>query len=238
MSSTRTAAVAAGVLFLITEVTAMAGLALYQPVLSDAEYVVGAGADGRVLMGGLVELILVVAVIGTAVVLYPVLARHDHGVAIGYVCGRLLEAAVITVGIISVLSVVTLRQDLAGTAGQDNPALVTVGKSLVAIHDWTFLLGPNFILGANSLLLASLMHRSRLVPRLIAVIGLAGGALICVSATAVLFGLYDQISVWGSIAALPVFVWEVSLAVYLIVKGFMPSRDTSAAEPRTEPSVA
>ncbi|MFE7797516.1 DUF4386 domain-containing protein [Nocardia sp. NPDC057440] len=236
MSSTRTAAMAAGVLFLITEVTAMAGLALYQPVLHDTNYIVGAGADSRVLMGGLAELMLVVAVIGTAVTLYPVLARHSHSVALGYVCGRLLEAAVITVGIISVLSVVTLRQDLAGTPRPGDTALVTAGETLVAIHDWTFLLGPNVILGVNSLLLATLMYRSRLVPRLLAALGLAGGALICASATAVMFGRYEQISALGTAAALPVFAWEVGLAGYLIVKGFEPSHDSSSGQPRTTPS--
>ncbi|MEU7218119.1 DUF4386 domain-containing protein [Nocardia iowensis] len=220
MSSTRTTAVIAGALFLLTEVTAVAGLALYRPVLDDASYIIGAGADGRVLTGGLFELILVVAVVGTATTLYPVLERHGKNLALGYLCGRLLEAAVIAVGIVSVLSIVTLRQDLAGT---DNPALITVGRSLVAMHDWTFLIGPNFILGANSLLLAILMYRSQLVPRPIAVLGLIGGPLICVSATAVLFGRYEQLSAWGSIAALPVFAWEVGLALYLIIKGFKQS---------------
>jgi Domain of unknown function (DUF4386) len=115
---------------------------LYHPVLSDANYVVGAGADTRVLVGGLSEVILALSVVGTAVTLYPVVKRQNHSVALGYVCGRLLEAAVIVVGIISVWAVVTVRQDLAGAAGTGNAALGTVGKSLVAIHDWTFLLGP------------------------------------------------------------------------------------------------
>ncbi|MEV6561969.1 DUF4386 domain-containing protein [Nocardia sp. NPDC051756] len=229
MNSMRTTAVVAGVLFLVTEVAAMVGLALYRPVLRDADYIVGAGSDGRVLTGGLFELVLVVAVIGTATTLYPVLERHGKSLALGYLCGRLLEGAVIAVGIVSVLSVVTLRGDRAGLA---DPALIAVGRSLVAVHDWTFLLGPNFILGGNSLLLAVLMYRSRLVPRSIAVLGLIGGPIICVSATAVLFGVYDQLSAWGSVAALPVFAWEVSLAVYLVVKGFRQSADRGlAAEP-------
>ncbi|RZU74320.1 uncharacterized protein DUF4386 [Micromonospora kangleipakensis] len=223
MGSTRRTAVAAGVFFLITEIAAIAGLVLYQPVLSDASYIVGAGADGRVLLGGLFELILVAAVIGTAVTLYPVVKSQHPGLALGYVCGRLLEAALIAVGVISVLSVVTLRQDLGTAPGTDEPSLVTAGRVLVAIHEWAFLLGPNVVLGANSLLLAWLMYRSELVPRIIAVLGLVGGPLICASATAVLFGRYDQLSPWGSIAALPVFAWEVSLAAYLILKGFRPS---------------
>lgn len=222
MNSMRTTAVVAGALFLGTEVAAMAGLALYRPVLRDADYIVGAGSDGRVLTGGLFELVLVLAVVGTATTLYPVLERHGKSLALGYLCGRLLEGAVITVGIVSVLSVVTLRGDHAGI---ENPALLAVGRSLVAVHDWTFLLGPNCILGVNSLLLAVLMYRSRLVPRPIAVLGLIGGPLICASATAVLFGLYPQLSTWGTMAALPVFAWEVGLAVYLLVKGFKQFAD-------------
>jgi hypothetical protein len=220
MSQNRGTAVAVGVFFLITEVAAIAGLLLYQPLLSNPDYVIGAGADNRVLLGGFFELVLVAAIVGTGVTLYPIVRNQSQSVALGYLCTRLLEAVVILVGIVGVLSAVTLRQDLAGTPGTDSAALVAVGKSLVAIHDWTFLLGPNFLLGANSLLLAYLMYRSRLVPRLIAALGLIGGLLICVSATAVMFGLYEQVSTVGTVAALPVFAWEVSLAVYLIVKGF------------------
>lgn len=235
MNSMRTTAVVAGVLFLSTEVAALVGLALYRPVLRDADYIVGPGSDGRVLTGGLFELVLVVAVVGTATTLYPVLERHGKSLALGYLCGRLLEGAVIAVGIVSVLSVVTLR---AGAAGADNPTLVIVGKALVAVHDWTFLLGPNFILGVNSLLLAVLMYRSRLVPRPIALLGLIGGPLICASATAVLFGLYAQLSAWGTVAALPVFAWEVGLAVYLIVKGFRQSANVPLVPERPEPAAA
>ncbi|MGH3860166.1 DUF4386 domain-containing protein [Actinokineospora sp.] len=201
----------AGVFFLITEVTAIAGLALYQPVLADPNH---PGSDTGVLLGGLLELLLVAAVIGSAVTLYPIVKRQNPGLALGYVCARLLEAAIICVGTISVLSIVTLREQ-----GMDN----AVGKVLLAFHEWAFLLGPNFVLGANSLMLAALMYRSGLVPRAIAVLGLIGGPLICVSATAVLFGRYEQVSTVGALAALPVFAWEVSLALYLIIKGFKPS---------------
>ena len=236
MGTARGTAVAAGVFFLITEVTAIGGLLLYQPVLSNANYVIGTGADTRVLAGGFLELVLVAAIVGTGVTLYPIVRNQSPSVALGYLYTRLLEAVVILVGIVSVLSVVTLRQDLAGAPDTDSPALVTIARSLVAIHDWTFLLGPNVLLGTNSLLLAYLMYRARLVPRLIAALGLIGGPLICLSAGAVMFGLYEQVSTVGSLAALPVFAWEVSLAIYLIVKGFKPSpavaRDLAPAERR------
>ncbi|MEV6582637.1 DUF4386 domain-containing protein [Streptomyces sp. NPDC051582] len=220
MGSTRKTAVVTGVLFLVTEAAAIGGLTLYAPVLNDAGYVLGPGADTRVLLGALCEFVLALAVIGTGVALHPVVKRQNEGAALGYVCGRLLEAAVILVGVISVLSVVTLRRDSAAAPGADAPSLVAAADALVAVHDWTFLFGPNFVLGANTLVLASLMYRSRLVPRPLAVLGLVGGALIAASATAVLFGAYPQVSAAGSLAALPVFAWEVGLAVRLIAKGF------------------
>ncbi|MFE5804988.1 DUF4386 domain-containing protein [Streptomyces sp. NPDC056491] len=228
MSSTRRTAVVAGVLFLVTEVAAIGGLALYRPVLHDAGYVIGPGADTRVFLGALCEFVLALAVTGTGAVLYPVLRKRNGGAAVGYVCGRLLEAAVIVMGIISVLSVVTLRRQAEGAAGADDASLVTVGRALVAFHDWTFLFGPNFVLGANTLVLAALMYGARLVPRYIAVLGLVGGAMICASATAVLFGIYEQVSVAGSLAALPVFAWEVTLAVRLLRKGFDEGADERA----------
>lgn len=230
MGSTRKIAVVAGVFFLVTEVAAIGGLALYGPVLQGADYVVGSGADTRVFLGALFEIVLAIAVIGTGVTLFPIIKRQNEGAALGYVCSRLLEAAVIVVGIVSVLSVVTLRRDFAAATGTDAASLVTAGKTLVAIHDWTFLLGPNFVLGTNTLVLAYLMYRSGLVPRFIAVLGLVGGPMICVSATAVMFGLYEQLSVVGSLAAIPVFAWEVTLAVRLITKGFNPSPLTSGDE--------
>ncbi|RLP86771.1 DUF4386 domain-containing protein [Micromonospora sp. CV4] len=231
MSSRSRTATVAGVLFLITEIAGITGLALYQPVLSNENYVGGAGADTRVLVGAFSELIVVMAVIGTAVTLYPVIKRQNEGMALAHVCGRLLEAAVITVGIVSVVSIVTLRQDGVGPSTDDG-ALAAVGQSLVAIHDWTFLLGSNVILGVNSLLLAYLVYRSQAVPRIIAVLGLIGGPLVTTSAVAVMFGLYSPLD--HAIAALPVFAWEVSLAVHLIVKGFR----SPPANPRNTGSVA
>lgn len=219
MNSTRTIAVVAGVFFLVTEVAAIVGRLLYQTALKDSRYIVkGSDRDPRVLLGAFFEVILVIAVIGTAVTLYPIMKLQNEGIALGYVSGRLLEAVVIVIGIISVLSLVKLRQDLAEASGANAASLVTIGKSLVAVNDWKFLLGPNLILGANTLLLAYLMYMSGLVPEFIAVSGLIGGPLIFASATAVLFGLYKQGSVWSTIAAIPVFAWEISLAVWLIVK--------------------
>ncbi|MER5777451.1 DUF4386 domain-containing protein [Streptomyces sp. NPDC002039] len=228
MSSDRRTAAAAGVLFLVTEIAAIGGLALYRPVLDGAAGVLGPGDVTSAFLGALCELVLMVAVIGTAVVLYPVVRRQHEAMALGYACLRLLEAAVITVGVLSVLTVVTLRREAVGVAGVGG-----ADRALVALHDWTFLLGPNVALGLNTTLLAYAMYRSRLVPRFIALLGLVGGPLICASAVAVMFGAYEQVSVTGSALAVPVFAWEVVLAVRLIAKGFDPVRAGAADAPRT-----
>ncbi|MBB3086198.1 DUF4386 domain-containing protein [Geodermatophilus sabuli] len=226
MSPQRRSAVVAGTFFVVAAVTAVVALALYQPLLGDPAYVLGAGADTRVLWGALLEVVLAACCIGTAVTLYPVVKRQDEGVALGYVCGRLLEAAVIVVGVVSVLAVVSLRRGTTAggvPGGADDGARVAVAEALVALHDWTFLIGPGLVIGVNSLLLAHLVYRSRLVPRWIAVLGLVGGPVVLASSTAVLFGLYEQVSTVAGLAALPVTAWEMSLAVYLVAKGFRPS---------------
>src|SRR4028119_2104102 len=157
-----------GVLFVITYITSIpAAFFLYPPVLDNPNYIVGAGADTSVRLGALLELILVVANIGTAVVLWPVLKRVNEILALGFVTARIVESFFIAIGILSLLTVVTLRQEAA--AGADAGSLVAVGQSLVALHDWTFLLGPGFVVGVgNGLILGYLMHRSGLLPRALA----------------------------------------------------------------------
>jgi len=232
MTSTRTIATVTGWLFLITFVTSIpAAFVFYPPVLNDPNYIVGAGADMSVKLGAFMEVILVVANIGTAVVLYPLLKRQNHIVALGYVTARVMEGAMIAVGILSLLSVVTLRQDFAGIAGVDAASLVPIGSALVAVHDWTFLLGPGFLapLG-NGILLGYLMYRSGLVPRGMAMLGLIGGPLLIVAFVAVLFGVFEQVSLPAAIATIPEFLWELSLGIYLVVKGFKPSPITAEYE--------
>jgi hypothetical protein len=153
-----------------------------------------------VRLGAFCEVILIIANIGTALALFPILRRQNEGLALGYVASRVVESTMIAVGLISLLSVVTLRQDLAVNAA----GLDTVGRSLVAIHDWTFLLGPGFCVGVgNGLLLGYLMYRSGLVPRRMALLGLIGGPLIFASSTAVLFGAYEQTDAAHFVLSLP-----------------------------------
>jgi hypothetical protein len=213
----------AGIFFVITFISIPA-LPLYDQVLNNTNFIVGGGGDTRVYLGALFELITLMAGIGTAVTLYPVLRRQSEGLALGYVTVRVFESTIIAVGIVSLLAVVTLRQDLAGAAGTDNASLILNGRSLVAVHDATFLLGPAFCAAiGNGLMLGYMMLRSGLVPRRFAQFGVVAGSLALVTAILVLFGAYDQISGPSTILTLPEAVWELSLGIYLIVKGFKPS---------------
>lgn len=235
----RRIALIAGVFFLITFVTSIPALFFYEPVLKHAGYILGAGADTRVEFGAFLEVLLAIANIGTAVVLFPIVKRQNESVALGYVASRILESTVIVIGLVSVLSVVTLRQDLAGAAGGDPAALTTVGRSLVAIHDQTFLLGPAFCAGiGNGILLGYLMYRSGLVPRGMAMLGLIGGPLAFITATAVLFGAYEQSSGPSFILTLPEALWELSLGIYLTVRGFRPSAILAPPSIEREPAAA
>ncbi len=190
MSSDRRTALVAGVLFLIT-FAAIPALLLYDPVLNDAGYIVGAGSDPQIFFGAFLEIIVAIANIGTAVVLFPILKRESEGIALGYVASRILESTVIVMGLISLLAIVTLRQDLAG-GSTDHNSLILAGKSLVAFHDRTFLLGPAFCSASTGILLGYLMYRSGLVPRRMAMIGLIGGPLAFVAATLPLFDVFEQ----------------------------------------------
>jgi len=210
-----------GVFFALTFVTSIAGLILYGPVLNHADYVLGGGADSQIQLGALLEIFLAISNIGTAVVLWPIVRRQSQSAALGFVMSRLVESVVIIVGLISLLSVVTLRSDLAGT-GADAASLNVAGHALVAVHDWTFLLGPGFCVGANGLLLGYLFYTSGLVPRWMALSGLIGGPMIFVSAIAVLFGAYDQGGI-HFVFSVPEIVFELSITVFTLVKGFRPS---------------
>jgi hypothetical protein len=221
MDSTRRTSFITGVLFIITFVTSIpAALVLYSPVLDDANYILGAGADTGVALGALLEVLLIIANVGTAVALFPILKRQNEPLALGYVTARLVECTFIAIGIVSLLAVVTLRQD----AGGDPGSFVTAGRSLVAVHDWTFLLGPGFIgVVGTGLILGWLMYRSGLVPRGLALLGLIAGPVLCAGGVAVLFGVIEPDSALKNLAAGPEFVWELSLGIYLMVKGFKPS---------------
>ncbi len=219
MTSLRKTAFVAGLLYLITYL-AIPTIALYSPVLSDPAFITSSGSATGVLWGTVLELIVAFAIVGTGVVLFPVLRRQNEAVALGFVTSRLFEAGVITVGILSLLSIVTLQRDVVSTSGADAGTLVIVGQSLVGAHDWSFLIGQTLLPGINALLLGTLFYRSRLVPRVIPLMGLVGGPLLISSAIGQVIGINEQYSAWSAIAVLPIFLWELLLGLWLVFKGF------------------
>jgi hypothetical protein len=226
VSPSRRTALVAGLWFAGTFVFSIPAGLLYDPVLTDADYVLGGGADARIELGALLEIALAVSGIATAVVFFPVLKRQNEAVALGYVAARTVESIIILVGVAAVLSVVTLRQDVGGVGGADPGSLGIAGRSLVAFHEWTRLLGPQFCAGfGNGILLGYLMYTSRLVPRRMALLGLVGGPLAVAGGILVVVGAIDL-----EPGSAPLFLltalealWEAALTVWLIAKGFRPS---------------
>jgi hypothetical protein len=229
MSPSRRTALIAGIWFAITFIASIPALLLYDPVLNDTRYILGAGADTRIELGALLEIITALANIATGVIFYTVLKRQNQAVALGYVASRTVESVLILVGVLAVLSVVTLRQDVGG-AGAANPATLEIaGRSLIAVKDWTFLLGPAFCSGfGTGVLLGYLMYRSRLMPRPLTYLGLIGGPISAAGAIAVLFGAWDQTDAIQFILTLGEIAWELSVTLWLIVKGFNPTPITAA----------
>jgi hypothetical protein len=211
-----------GLLFILTFATSIpAALTLYVPALSDPAFVLGGGFDIGVSWGAVLELGLILANIGTALTLYPVLRKRFEVLSLGYVTARLVECGFIALGIVAVMALNTLRLD-AGSA--DAGTLQVVGQALVAVHDWTFRIGPGVVVGiGNGLILGYMMWRSRLVPRAMSILGLIGGPAILVSGVAVMLGVIDAGSVPQELATLPEFLWELSLGVWLLVRGFNPT---------------
>jgi Domain of unknown function (DUF4386) len=194
----------------------------YDPILGHADYVVGSGDDFRVAVGAVLEILLAIAGIATAVVIFPIVKRVNESVALGYVTSRTVESILILVGVLSLMSIVALRQDRTDTASSG--ALTDVASGLRAVHDQTALLGPQFCAGlGNGILLGYLMWRSRLLPRPLVLIGLIGGPLALLAGIGVLLGA------WGIRSGLPVAltapeaIWEFSLSIWLLVRGFRPS---------------
>jgi hypothetical protein len=213
-----------GVLFIMTFITSIAALALFQSVLDDpAGYIAGGGKDSQIYLGAFLEFLLVLSNVGTAVVLYPIVRRQDELLSIGYVAARIIESVFIAAGIIFILGVVTLRQD--------SPDAADLAVSLAALKDWTFLLGPGMIVPfGNGLILGYLMYRSELVPRPWPWLGLIGGPLLLLGNIGVLFDWWDQTGL-VNVLVVPEFVWEAFLGIYCAIWGFR--RDSPVLSPRT-----
>jgi hypothetical protein len=225
MNTNRKNARMIGVLFIVAAVTSIIGLILYDPILNGSDYLIhGAENEDRVILGALFELILACSAIGTCIMLFPYLRKHNESIALGYVCFRFFEAVIIVIGVVSVLSLLTLSQEFVHAVDPNVSSYQTSGTILLAVHDWTFILGPNFMLGVNTMMYSYLLYQSKLVPRFISVMGLSGASLIFIAALLEMFGVIQQISVWGAILAIPIAAYEMTLAVWLIVKGFNEKR--------------
>ena len=223
MDAMRRTARIAGVLYLLTFVS-IPTLGLYKPVKDDVgAFLLGAGSDTGVMLGALSEVIVGLAGIGTAVVLFPVLRPQSQTAALGIVTARLLETSLIFVSVVSLLTLVTLRNDVAGTAGTDPASLSTTGHALVAAYTWTFLLSQSLMPVIVDLLLGYLLYRSGLVPRILPLLAFVAAPLLLASDLAVFFGVYDNVSPLAVLAAFPIAVFEFSFGVYLVVKGFKAS---------------
>lgn len=228
MDSLRKTSLLAGVLYLLTFVSIPTPFILYKSVLASG-YVNGPGPDTAAQFGGILEVIVALAGVGTALVLYPVVKRQNQSAALGFIAARTLEAATIIVGVVSILTIVNLRR-----AGAGADAAVT-GQALSAMYDSTFMLGQSLMPAINALLLGTLLYRSRLVPRILPTLGLIGAPLLLAADIATIFGVIDRVSPLAGLGALPIAVWEFSLGVYLLVKGFRPSPITAGMVPASAP---
>ncbi len=219
MSSLRKTAMVAGIFYLLTFIS-IPTLGLYSSVRSPS-YILGPGQDSQVILGAILEMIVALSGIGTAITLFPVVKRQNEGFAFGLVGSRILEASTMYVGIMSLLSIVALRQAGAGAS-----ALIT-GQALAAQYYWMFLFGQSFIPAVNAVLLGTLLYKSRLVPRILPVLGFIGATLLVTSWAGILFGILGQVTPTAGLFGLPIALWEFSLGIYLVVKGFKPSPITA-----------
>jgi hypothetical protein len=232
-----------GWLFIATFITSLGAKALFVSGVggsfSELSFTGGGFSETKVNVGVMLEFLLIVANIGTAVVLYPIVKRHSEGLALGYVTARVVESTFILVGLISIISLVSVSDALVGATGAEAAALTAQGGSLVATYDWAFLFGPGLVVGfGNGLILGYLMYRSGLVPRRMAMFGLVGGPLLILSFGLTLFGVYDNGSAPSFLLALPEIIWEGSLGVYAAWKGFRLSPIAKTVDVREDAPAA
>ena len=218
----RRAALISGIAYLVTFASSIPALELENSALKHAGFLVHPGSDAKLMVGGVLDVINAIGAVATAVALYPLLRRRHPGLALGFVTSRALEAATVLTSVVALLGLVTLHQSGAHAVGAERTATLVSGKSLIALHDWAFILGPGLIPAVNALMFATVLYRTGLVPRIIPTIGLIGAPILIGSALAVVFGAYDHTSSATVFLALPIAAWELSVGSYMIVKGFRP----------------
>lgn len=215
-----------GLFFLVTYVTSIPPVVyFYAAALHDPDFILGQGFVGLLATGALSELVLIFANIATAVTLYPVLRRSHPVLALGFVAARLVESGFIAMGVVSLLALNTLRLETV----QAEPAVaIALGQTLVAVHDWTFNLGPGVVVGiGNGLILGVAMWKTRLVPRALSLLGLVGGPCLLVAGGAVVLGVIEAGSTPQIIATIPEFFWELLVGLWLLIRGFSPNERTA-----------
>jgi hypothetical protein len=229
VTAARRLALAAGVFYLLTFAFSIPAYFLYEPVLTDPGYITGSGgADTRIILGAIGELLTALAGIGTAVAVYPVIRRQSEAASLGFVTTRIYEAAVMVIGVIALLAIVSIRQE--GAVAGDAAALTAVGQVLVDVRDHAARLGPGLAPALNALCFGYALYASRLVPRIIPALGLIGAPLLLASVLGRMLGLHGDQSVFAAIALAPIFFWELSIGLWMTFKGFNPSAPILAGE--------
>jgi len=226
MTSFRKTALVGGILYLVTFLGSIPAALAVAPA-DKATYVTGAGSDTQVAFGLVLELINVFGCIGCGVAFFSIVRRVHEGLAIGYVTTRLFEAVTITTGVISLLALITLRQE--GAAAGNAETLLPVASGLVAIRHWAMMLGPNMA-AFNALMLGTALYRARLVPRALPTLGLVGSPILIAYAIASILGLHVEGTIFQAIAVFPFFFWELFLGLWLTFKGFNEHSPLGLAE--------
>lgn len=234
MTSFRKTALVGGLLYLLTFIGSIAAALLYGPVINNPAYVLGAGADKQIGLAVILEFVNVFALIGCGITFFSVIRKVHEALAIGYVATRLFEGAIITVALLSLLSILTLRQSVA--AGADGPAVAPVAAGLLAIRDWGMVIGTNMA-PFNALMLGTALYRARLVPRAIPALGLVGAPILIAWVAAKILGLTEPGTLFHAVAVMPFFIWELVLGLWLTFKGFNERSPIAIAErTRTAPA--
>ncbi|MBM7845456.1 DUF4386 domain-containing protein [Herpetosiphon giganteus] len=228
MANQRRHAILIGIFFILAAVSSILGLLWYAPLLTESDYLrTGAANANQIVFAALMELVLVTTAVGTAVTMFPILRQYSERIALAHLCFRFLEAVVITIGIVGMLALLSISREFSNAAAADEQSYRVVGTALIAIHDWTFMLGPNFMLGLNTIMYSYIFFQTRQIPRPIATLGLVGSSLIFLASLLEMFGIIEQLSTWGALLAIPVALTEMSLAIWLITKGFKPNANAA-----------
>ncbi len=208
-----------GIFYLITFITSIPAVFLLDSVLHNNKFIVGQGSANAVLWGSLLDVFNAIACVGSAVAIFPIVRKVNLSLAVGFIASRLFEAAIILIGVVSLLAIVSLRAEYLANPSTDSTTLELIGNALLKVRNWTFLLGPGLVPAINGLLLGLLLFKGKLVPKVIPLLGIIGAPMLFASALGTYFGIFDQMSSRAAIAGLPIALWELSLGIYLTVRG-------------------